>query len=392
MEDLADSHMEQWTNHSMAMFASPIRVHSVSSSPQSIALRRALRSLLYVGDIQRRNHQCMPDTFACTSIGRPNSCCQDGSRCEKITDTGHGDVGCCPDNETCTGELSGCPTGFESCSNSDGGGCCSPGSSCDGVGCISYVTTVVAVNPSTSTGGPTSSTATVTTTRTVYVAPSGTTTTIIPAIASSAGETISSDASNTLPVTSTVYTTVIIHPTSTVPTKSSASGSSASVKSTSSISLSRVSSEPSTVSSASFVPPVKGTTATTRTRSQSSLISMGCPTGFYACDAYYLGGCCRTGRDCQSTSCPVISSVTPVLTNGVTVVEPTGCPAGWFTCAATDGGQCCPSGHVCGVSCTPTGTASGTIAKYRPASDGSRWQQSSLRFVLSMALVVFMLG
>ncbi|KGO62256.1 Mitochondrial substrate/solute carrier [Penicillium expansum] len=46
-----------------------------------------------------------------------------------------------------------------------------------------------------------------------------------------------------------------------------------------------------------------------------------CPTGFYACSAVYQGGCCRTGRDCDTTSCPTTSSTT-MISDGVTIVAP----------------------------------------------------------------------
>ena len=385
-EDLDHNAPELWSNLTSGDYVLPLRMHSFSLSPHPLAFPRALKRLFHVDGIQERDHKCLPDTFACTNITRPNSCCQNGSRCEIIPDTGHGDVGCCPSGETCTGQLTSCPPGYQTCSNDDGGGCCSPGSSCDDVGCISYVTTVVVLNPTTSIISSPSSTATVTTTRTVYIAPSGSTTTLVPTTASSAGETTTSDGSNQLPATTTVYTTVTVHPTTTVPVIASASKLSTSGPA-SSVSISSVSSVPSTASSASFLPPVKGTTATTKTNNPASSTVLGCPTGFYACEAYYQGGCCRTGRDCQSTSCPAYSSVTPVSRNSVTVVEPSGCPDGWFSCAATNGGQCCPSGHLCGASCTPTGTASGTVAKLPLSSDGSRCWQSSLRFLLSVALV-----
>ncbi|OAX83475.1 hypothetical protein ACJ72_02161 [Emergomyces africanus] len=86
----------------------------------------------------------------------------------------------------------------------------------------------------------------------------------------------------------------------------------------------------------------------------------GCPTGFYACSAAYHGGCCRTGRDCNPTSCPTISSTTIVDGNGATIVVPVDpnasgssssggqagrrCAGGWTSCAASAGGGCCPDG------------------------------------------------
>ncbi|KAJ5490391.1 Mitochondrial substrate/solute carrier [Penicillium expansum] len=98
-----------------------------------------------------------------------------------------------------------------------------------------------------------------------------------------------------------------------------------------------------------------------------------CPTGFYACSAVYQGGCCRTGRDCDTTSCPTTSSTT-MISDGVTIVAPVAtttqrsggnrCAQGWFHCADTVGGGCCPMGFACGVSCTARDVAFGTtVAK-----------------------------
>jgi hypothetical protein len=81
-----------------------------------------------------------------------------------------------------------------------------------------------------------------------------------------------------------------------------------------------------------------------------------CPTGFYVCSAYYPSGCCRVGRDCQTTgTCVETKSTTVVNSNGVTIAAPTGagfattaagrggnCPNSWYSCAASVGGNCCP--------------------------------------------------
>jgi hypothetical protein len=116
----------------------------------------------------------------------------------------------------------------------------------------------------------------------------------------------------------------------------------------------------STVTSASTtsapaVLPLRPTDSST----SISFDSGSCPTGFYACSAFYRGGCCRTGRNCQTTSCPPTSSTT-IISGTVTVVvpiepaatvaTPSGvCATGWSTCAASVGGNCCPSGWECGT-------------------------------------------
>ncbi|PBP21490.1 hypothetical protein BUE80_DR007690 [Diplocarpon rosae] len=107
-----------------------------------------------------------------------------------------------------------------------------------------------------------------------------------------------------------------------------------------------------------------------------------CPTGFYACEAYYEGGCCRTGRDCQKTSCPPTSSTT-IVNSGVTIVVPIGsaavvatptgnCAQGWATCAASLGGNCCPSGWGCGTASCSSADASSTnvVQKASPGGAG----------------------
>ncbi|KFY69219.1 hypothetical protein V498_10509, partial [Pseudogymnoascus sp. VKM F-4517 (FW-2822)] len=87
------------------------------------------------------------------------------------------------------------------------------------------------------------------------------------------------------------------------------------------------------------LPPVRGTgESSTVAPSPTSLTSdaEACPTGFYACSAYFPGaGCCRVGRDCAQTFCPTTPSVT-VINGGVTVAVPEGSVA----TTATGAGKC----------------------------------------------------
>lgn len=121
------------------------------------------------------------------------------------------------------------------------------------------------------------------------------------------------------------------------------------------------------------LPPVRGTgESSTVAPSPTSLTSdaEACPTGFYACSAYFPGaGCCRVGRDCAQTFCPTTPSVT-VINGGVTVAVPEGsaattatgvagrCASGWEGC---DGGGCCPGGWQCGVSCVSVGAGATSV-------------------------------
>lgn len=158
---------------------------------------------------------------------------------------------------------------------------------------------------------------------------------------------------------------------------------------TTSSSISPTSTETSsTVSPAAPVRPTTSsqTTITSSTPSSTSVSSTvsTCPTGFYACSAVYAGGCCRTGRNCDTTSCPATPSTTLINTDGITIAVPTGsaattatessgsCATGWFSCAASAGGGCCPNGYVCGSSCTASssGTATATVVKEQPGVGG----------------------
>ncbi|KAL4774869.1 hypothetical protein BDW60DRAFT_180570 [Aspergillus nidulans var. acristatus] len=140
----------------------------------------------------------------------------------------------------------------------------------------------------------------------------------------------------------------------------------------------------STSSTGDLTPPDRPTSLSTSTSSETETT---CPTGFYACAAVYQGGCCQIGRNCDTTSCPAISSTT-IETEGRTIIiaEPTTsaataassqesaartCATGWFSCADTVGGGCCPIGYACGASCTaaPTASTTGTVAKEAPTAE-----------------------
>ncbi|OJD19977.1 hypothetical protein AJ78_00173 [Emergomyces pasteurianus Ep9510] len=143
----------------------------------------------------------------------------------------------------------------------------------------------------------------------------------------------------------------------------------------------------------------------------------GCPTGFYACSAAYYGGCCRTGRDCNPTSCPTISSTTIVDDNGATIVMPIDpdasrsppngqagrrCASGWTSCAASAGGGCCPDGFVCAqASCTVSAEGLGTavVGKMAPENGVDRgvigggvgvW--AYLMMIMTMTMMMVMEG
>lgn len=148
--------------------------------------------------------------------------------------------------------------------------------------------------------------------------------------------------------------------------------------------------------------PTSGS-ATTSTSSSNDV----CPTGFYVCSAYYPSGCCRVGRDCQTTGSCGLPSETVLNSNGVVVVAPTGlgaasnaapqggsCPSAWYSCAADQGGNCCPSGYACGEQCTATASGqSGIQPKVAPStapvvSAWAVWSSLLASFGVGVAMIV----
>ncbi|KAI1133300.1 hypothetical protein F5Y10DRAFT_85728 [Nemania abortiva] len=290
--------------------------------------RRAVEAL---ARLQGRDFTCPSGTHECTNIDQPNYCCTDGTTCfvvENAPDAGN--VGCCPDGQTCGGSVASCSDGNTACPAEDGGGCCIPGFVCADIGCVQSTTSVATSTTTSTTSTPTSTTTTSTTT--------------------------------TTPTTSTSTST----PTSTqTPTSTSTTES----------------------ASGTGLPPVRPTSSSPQTTTATSAY---CPTGFYACVASAGSGCCRTGRDCSTTSCPPVASTT-IITHGVTVVVPltdaeaaattapaATCASGWFLCGADAGAVsgCCPSGYICGTaSCTlSAATATATVQKELPGNDGVRAQ------------------
>lgn len=87
-----------------------------------------------VARLEKRQFACPTGTTDCSAIGFPNSCCQAGTECVQITDTGLGPVGCCPDGISCTGSIA-CSGSQQGCPSDIGGGCCIPGFVCASIGC-----------------------------------------------------------------------------------------------------------------------------------------------------------------------------------------------------------------------------------------------------------------
>ncbi|KAM0715331.1 hypothetical protein Q7P37_008829 [Cladosporium fusiforme] len=347
---------------------------------------------------------CPEGTKSCTEIDKPDSCCSENDDCIEVEDTGNGDVGCCPPGGNCGKSISNCDesAGQTSCPDSDNKGCCIEGYACYEVGCIwaSTQTTTTNLPVQTVTQGQTSDEPSSTTdearTDTVVVAGEGTTytTTIENTITETAPGTTSIGT-----VTQPTTVTVTESPSETTEEPSDTETSEEEPSSTTSDETDALPpSRPTGSSENSEEPPPDTTEAPS-----SSVVVEGCPTGFYMCSARYLGGCCRVGRNCDTTSCPTGDS-TAIVSNGVTVagigggdgdvaaststttVDPDGsstaaasteestegsCANGWFMCAESDGGGCCPDDYACGASCTATVSGADDTQKMAPSGAGA---------------------
>ncbi|KAK4219374.1 hypothetical protein QBC37DRAFT_367952 [Rhypophila decipiens] len=353
---------------------------SESSSRRRNLFQRAAEALAW---LERRDWSCPSGTSSCAAIGYPNSCCENDEVCVEITDTGLGNVGCCPQGATCGGSVSQCSNGNTPCASDIGGGCCIPGYVCQGVGCVRS-STVTPVPTTTQqqqppAGGPTGvTTITSTSTSTGQGSGSGPTTVVVTVI-------VTITPSQSPPQTTTRTTT---QTTTAAPVTSN--------------------------SNENPIPPIRPTSSIDDGSGNGNGGGSGdgggintfCPTGFYACVASAGGGCCQTGRDCQTTSCPPVQMTTIVNSNGITVavaVPSTGVPAaattgtcadGWFLCGKDAGpvAGCCPSGYACGTaSCTVRNSqATGTVAKELPGSSNSApsWRNPSRLGGLGAAVLV----
>ena len=130
--------VDSWANASIPQpLQAPYSLHTSHQLHTRPLLRRILRSPAAIFALDSRDFACPNGTSVCTSINRPNSCCATGLVCQLTTDAGQGDVGCCQSGQVCGEQVSGCPAQDTLCPDSLGGGCCIPGSVCNGVGCES---------------------------------------------------------------------------------------------------------------------------------------------------------------------------------------------------------------------------------------------------------------
>jgi len=326
---------------------------------------------LFARDLSKR-YTCPQGTFACDDISRPYSCCNIGEVCVQVRNTGLGDVGCCPEGQTCNGMVTDCDTsaGYKSCPGFEGGGCCIPGFDCSGIGC--------AIN----------TTSTVTTTApvvTVTSCPGGYST----CPASLGGGCCQSGAgcgSGRSCLTSSTAET----PTTTITTRPTVTAANV----------------PARPTGDSDTPEATDPQTTTVGTSVYAV----CPTNYYFCSAYYRPGCCRIGRDCSLTNCPSATASETVVSAGATIVVPAGeleggstyvttglitsvgnavtttlrtgaCQTGWLSCDQNIGGGCCPPEFGCGTVCSATAAGvTGVVSRIEPASASGLYDGRSVRF------------
>ncbi|KAF2770113.1 hypothetical protein EJ03DRAFT_80111 [Teratosphaeria nubilosa] len=321
----------------------PIALHTNHDRPHISLFGRSLFG---------RNFKCPGNTTSCSSIDS-DLCCSTGDSCVSLS----GNIGCCPPGETCTETVETCDTaaGYTSCPNSTNGGCCVPGAACQGTGCVYYGTTTIIA---------TGTTITVRTSASISHTSSDGSTVIVPAATSQYCYT------TTVTVTESGRTTTIVSVTTITPTSSASSASTSIITTTAAGSS-------ATASAAVRPTSVSSETSISVAVAPSSTSNGFCPTGYYQCSAYYLGGCCQVGRNCDTTSCPPTPSTT-IVSSGATIVVPAAasasetqgsCAGGWYTCAASAGGGCCPSRYVCGTSsCSATIGGEQNTAKQAPSS------------------------
>ena len=431
--------------------ADSIREHNLNSSQAFVSASRPISPhidhdrpfSLFGRSISARQALCPTDTFSCSSIGS-DLCCQTGQTCATIS----GKVGCCAAGQTCNA-VAACDTsaGYTSCDDNNFGGCCIPGAQCEGSGCVFYGTQTLTVTlaASTVTSGMSYTTASDSAGTTTYAVPvstsvvvSGYTTTV------TVTESISGQGTTVVQPTTVVVVPTVGSSTSAISTSQPAASTSATtaefipitqgtfactasftacptelgggcclsgqVCATNNLCLDASSTAGPSATAVAPIIPTSASISTTDTlvsvaTAASSTSDLGCPTGFYMCSAYYVGGCCRVGRNCDSTSCPASES-TAVLSSGATVVVPVtsttalgggastaaaandqgSCANGWYSCNADVGGGCCASGYTCGTaSCAATASGLGDTAKQAPSSSANvmRWAWGFFALTLS---------
>ena len=374
---------EQYSN---ASIASSLRAAIAPHSKNRISKFR-----LFGRSIFERDFQCPAGTHNCASVGESNLCCNVGETC---VSTSQG-VGCCPNGSNCGNQVSGCDTahGYTSCPNSPNGGCCIPGAVCKGVGCVFHgtqtVTRTLATTTLTSGAGYTTETSSGRVVTIVYpttdISVTTTTVTLSPHGYTTTQTLIIGGGSST---TQTCKSGYFACPAS-VGGGCCPSGQACGPDGTCpdiTTSSSATARQPVLPTSASVSPETFSSTT------QSTTPIAGCPTGFYMCSAHYLGGCCRVGRNCQTTSCPPQESTTLISSRLTVIVTSPGnaqatggtCANGWFLCGANRGGGCCPSGYVCGqISCTATNAGQSNTLKMAPSSATAlRWAWGFLTLAL----------
>jgi hypothetical protein len=267
----------------------------------------------------RQDFQCPNGTASCTLLN-PNVCCFSGETCQTVEDLGTdlGNVRCCPDGQTCGDLPSTCAPGYSSCPNSLGGGCCIPGFTCFGDGCILISTPTIVPTSSGTTVSSTPSFSIPTPSKSLpncaYGPPCGYYSPQCCAIdeycyvnPQYVAQCTTTNTGHWEPITTTYVTTSISTWTKTIPT---------------------------IITTTEYL-----TSATTDLKTITTTWST------FECQ-YSLGEtpcgniCCLAGQSCASAG---------YCTAGGEI-----CASGWHSCAITHGGGCCPNGYVCGTSCTAT--------------------------------------
>ncbi|KAF3936469.1 hypothetical protein ABW19_dt0207887 [Dactylella cylindrospora] len=301
---------------------------------------------------KRQQLVCPAGNSPCTNIQQSGSCCPSGTTCVIIQDTGFGSVGCCPNGQVCGDQLSGCAAGYSQCPQSAGGGCCLPGYICSPQGCL--INTSGITPPST-----------VVTVGTVTIGLDLCQNGYYPCpqslnygccqVGYLCGYTDCPYNTGTGTPGIEYATSGFNIPSSAIVIQPTANGGST-TEGFSTINISTV--RPATLPTATGQPGPKITNAP----GQHITVAGGCPAGFSSCGAEFNGGCCRFGRVCGVSYCPVGTATTSAVQTITTITTNGACPGGWYQCPASVQGGCCPSAYGCGVyNCPAVITQDGVI-------------------------------
>ncbi|KAJ6260344.1 hypothetical protein Dda_4570 [Drechslerella dactyloides] len=314
------------------------------------------------GEHSKRQASCPSGSAPCVNISKLGVCCPGGTACVNIQDTGFGTVGCCPNGSPCGSTLSNCAPGYAQCPQGSGGGCCLPGYACSPNGCL-----IGAGNTVTIAGLPATSVVVVNPNPPVVSTSTGWSTSTVTVAAVAGGLDICQG--GYYPCAASLgYGCCRIGylcgatdcPYYTGP------GVPGSEYATSGVTVTLPGGNGGVINPSTIIYPTEGfstigtlTVAGVNTQGDAKITNApgalvavnggGCPAGFSQCGAEFNGGCCRAGRACGVSYCPVVQEVVNSVPNGggPGVVTITTTAGGVVNVGETGDNGLCPTSWIC---------------------------------------------